>query len=295
LDVELRTAHDSYSVFTEDPGKGGQVVVPGATGWLGSGVQTTVNISGNNAKAYLDTDNNNGADSGGTSVTDGNFLTAVDLGAAPSTVGNKAVSVQNLFYLNNVVHDILYGHGFDEAAGNFQANNFGNGGAGNDPVNAEAQDGGGTDNANFTTPGDGSSPRMQMYLWHGTGPTHEVQVDVSNYGAFGAEFGAALNTSGINGTLAIASPVDGCTAISKASVQGKIAIIDRGACNFTVKVAYAQSAGALGVIVANNDGGLAFTMGGVNRKIKIPSVPTKTLPERKFTTTARFSPPSCGG
>ena len=61
---------------------------------------------------------------------------------------NRAVAVQNLFYLNNVIHDKLYRHGFDELAGNFQINNFGKGGAGNDAVQAEAQDGGGTDNAN---------------------------------------------------------------------------------------------------------------------------------------------------
>ena len=64
--------------------------------------------------------------------------------------------MQNLFYLNNAIHDILYRHGFDEAAGNFQIDNFGNGGEGDDPVRAEAQDGGGTDNANFATPPDGS-------------------------------------------------------------------------------------------------------------------------------------------
>ena len=44
-----------------------------------------------------------------------------------------------------------------EAVGNFQINNYGNGGAGNDSVNAEAQDGEGTDNANFGTPPDGTS------------------------------------------------------------------------------------------------------------------------------------------
>ena len=60
-------------------------------------------------------------------------------------------AVTNLFYLNNVLHDKLRRHGFTEAAGNFQANNFGPGGVGNDPVNAEAQDGGGTNNANFAT------------------------------------------------------------------------------------------------------------------------------------------------
>ena len=63
----------------------------------------------------------------------------------------------NLFYWNNIIHDLLYQYGFDEVAGNFQENNYGNGGAGSDSVNAEAQDGSGTCNANFSTPADGSS------------------------------------------------------------------------------------------------------------------------------------------
>ena len=71
----------------------------------------------------------------------------------------------NLFYWNNIIHDVQYNYGFDEAAGNFQLNNYGRGGAGNDPVRAEAQDGAGTNNANFGTPADGSRPRMQMFIW----------------------------------------------------------------------------------------------------------------------------------
>ena len=73
--------------------------------------------------------------------------------------------MSNLYFTNNRIHDILYRYGFDEAAGNFQVNNYGNGGLGNDAVNAEAQDGGGTNNANFATPPDGQEPRMQMYVW----------------------------------------------------------------------------------------------------------------------------------
>ena len=73
-------------------------------------------------------------------------------------------AITNLFYMNNVFHDIMYQYGFDEISGNFQENNYGNGGLGNDSVDAEAQDGSGTCNANFGTPPDGSNPRMQMYI-----------------------------------------------------------------------------------------------------------------------------------
>jgi hypothetical protein len=283
LDVERRTANDSYNVFVEDPLKGAQTVVngPGSgnaespAGWLGAGAQSTINISGNNVKAYLDADANNAPDSGGTAVTSGNFTTAVDLNASPTTTGNKAVAVQNLFYLNNRIHDILYRHGFNEAAGNFQVNNFGKGGAGNDPVNAEAQDGSGTDNANFATPADGSSPRMQMYLWTGTGPTAFVTVNATTYNAWASSFGAALTTTGINGPLALyndgsGTTTDACEA-STTSLAGKVAIVDRGTCNFTAKVLNAQNAGAIGVLIVNNAPGDGFGPGGTDRKVKIPS------------------------
>ena len=105
--------------------------------------------------------------------------------------------ITQLFYYTNVMHDWLYGHGFDEASGNFQVDNFGRGGSGSDPVLAEAQDGWdfgcvddkGTpspgddvdirclNNANFGTPADGSSPRMQMYMWAPTRPYRDGDVD----------------------------------------------------------------------------------------------------------------------
>ncbi len=138
VSTERRTQNESYNVFVEDPSKGGQVVKPGPGGWLGAGAQTSTNISGPNAHAYLDVDANNAPDTGGTPVTDGNFLATADLAVSPTTTGNRAVAVQNLFYLNNLTHDILASHGFTVEAGNFE---------GNDPVNAEAQVGSGTDNA----------------------------------------------------------------------------------------------------------------------------------------------------
>lgn len=287
LDVELRTASDSYNVFVEDPGKNVQAVVagPGAgndaspSGWLAGGKQSTTQIKGNNVLAYLDTDNNDRADRGGSNVTDGNFLANADLGVTPSSAGNQAVAVQNLFYLNNLIHDILYRKGFDEAAGNFQQDNFGKGGKARDPVQAEAQDGGGTDNANFATPADGRKPRMQMYLWTGAGGTHEVLVSSgANYTAMGAEFGPAMTTTGLYGAVALAndgsgsSTTDACEAVG-ASVAGKIALVDRGNCTFVLKAANVQAAGAIGMIVANNVAGNGiFTMGGTDASITIPSV-----------------------
>ena len=102
-------------------------------------------------------------------MTDTRFVATPDLSKSPSVPKNQAVSVQNLFFLSNVIHDTLYRHGFTETAGNFQIDNFNKGGVGGDPVHAEAQDGSGLNNANFATPADGTSPRMQMYLFSSLG------------------------------------------------------------------------------------------------------------------------------
>jgi hypothetical protein len=178
---ESRTNTDSYFIFPINPGSSTQTAVtgPGAgntespSGWV-----TTNTTIGNNVDAYLDTDNNNAADTNSRPVSaTKDFIFPFDPAGAPSTAGNKSLAVANLFYVNNVVHDKLYRHGFNEAAGNFQTNNFGKGGSGNDPVNAEGQDGGGTNNANFSTPADGSRPRMQMYLWNTATPNRDGDLD----------------------------------------------------------------------------------------------------------------------
>lgn len=182
---ELRTAEDSYRIFPDHPGNSSQTLTagPGAgnaespSGWLGTGAQRSIQIAGNNVNAYLDRDNNNAPDAGGVTISDGVFAAFANLSQAPTTVDNQAVAIQNLFYLNNVTHDRLYRHGFTESAGNFQENNFGKGGLGADSVNAEGQDGGGTNNANFATPADGSRPRMQMYLWSQTNPQRDGDLD----------------------------------------------------------------------------------------------------------------------
>ncbi|WP_375769851.1 M36 family metallopeptidase [Archangium gephyra] len=290
LSVESRTNNDRYNVFTNDPLKTPQAIVtgPGAgntqspLGWLNTSGLTTRLISGNNVRAYLDTDANNAPDTGGTSVTNGDFLAIGDLTQAPTTNANRDMSVQNLFYLNNYIHDALYRYGFNEVAPNFQENNFGKGGLGSDSVDAEAQDGSGTDNANFSTPADGSNPRMQMYLWTGVG-THQVNVQLptsiaGNFVAQGdGEFGPTLTTTGLTGDIVlvndgVGTTSDGCEAMPAGSLTGKIALIDRGICGFSVKVKNAQLAGAKGAIVANNQGDGVMTMGGADTTITIPSV-----------------------
>lgn len=287
LGVQLRTNNDSYNTFADQPDTTSQAIVsgPGAgntespSGWLSVGDQTTVNISGNNAHAYLDTDANNNPDAGGSLVGDGNFLTSANLSEQPDTMDNQEVAVQNLFYWNNVIHDKLYSHGFDEDAGNFQTNNFGNGGNGGDAVLAEAQDGSGTDNANFSTPNDGSPGRMQMFLWNGAGDyLVEFGPEANDFyiaagAAFGPGLGSPLNGNVVAATDPDGTTTDGCTALTNVgAIAGNIALIDRGNCDFVDKVNNAEDAGASGVIIANNAGDNILTMGGTDNGIGIPSV-----------------------
>lgn len=106
------------------------------------------------------------------------YTCCTDIGEAPQGSVYRNGSVTNLFYLSNRYHDALYQVGFTEAARNFQINNFGRGGNGNDRVLAQAQDFSGTNNANFSTPADGTSGRMQMYLFtNGPGPQRDGSLD----------------------------------------------------------------------------------------------------------------------
>jgi extracellular elastinolytic metalloproteinase len=151
---------------------------------------------GNNVQAYTDVDANNSPDagsspSGGTAL---NFDFALNLTQAPSAY--RPAAVTNLFYLNNFIHDVQYQYGFDEAGGNFQVNNYGRGGAGNDSVQAEAQDGAGTNNANFGTPPDGQRPRMQMFIWTSPNPDRDGDLDA---GIVFHEYGHGISNRLIGG------------------------------------------------------------------------------------------------
>lgn len=233
---------------------------------------------GNNVYAYEDRNN---ADQPGYSPDGGadlQFDFPLDLTQAPEV--NQDAVITNLFYVNNMVHDILYVHGFDEEAGNFQENNYGKGGTEADPVLAEAQDGGGTSNANFSAPEDGVSGTMQMYLWPTGAPSvltvHDPADIAGDYTAVEAAFGPGLATP-ITSELVLVNDGAGTTSdacdpvLNGAQLSGKIAVIDRGTCTFISKVNAAKNAGAIAVIVINNAGTAPFAMSGSGNP-GIPSV-----------------------
>jgi hypothetical protein len=142
-------------------------------GWIAEGDNET---RGNNVDAHLDRDGNDLPDlprPQGAPFRVFDF--PYDPGQAPTN--HAAAAVAQLFYWNNWLHDRLYELGFTEAAGNFQNDNFGRGGLGNDAVQADAQDGAAFNNANFSTPPDGLAPRMQMFLFDGPDPDRDGSLD----------------------------------------------------------------------------------------------------------------------
>ncbi|KAF8886799.1 Fungalysin metallopeptidase-domain-containing protein [Infundibulicybe gibba] len=65
----------------------------------------------------------------------------------------------NAFYVINTMHDIAYKYGFTEKSFNFQTNNFGKGGRGNDRIEVQVRNGG---SWRFHTPPDGQSAICQL-------------------------------------------------------------------------------------------------------------------------------------
>lgn len=238
-----------------------------------AGPEFTV-TAGNNVYADSDLDANN--------VPDGNspdgtaalvFDFPLDFNLDP--LDYLSASITNLFYMNNIMHDVTYQYGFDEVAGNFQENNYGNGGLGSDSVNADALDGSGTNNANFGTPPDGSNPRMQMFRW--TNPFG--QLVTVNSPPIGGPFVANPSNNGgtANGLTAdvvivvdgVAPTNDACETVTN-DLTGKIALIEWSAvCNSSVFVQNAANAGAVAAIIIDATDSPLTNFGG---SAAIPSV-----------------------
>ncbi len=115
------------------------------------------------------------------------FNYPLNLAAAPNASVDAAVT--NLFYLNNVLHDVHFKYGFDEAGGNFQFFNYTTAGRGGDQVSADVQDGsalGMTQNAFFATAPDGQVSYMGMFVYDLTNPFRDsafsTEVVVHEYG-----------------------------------------------------------------------------------------------------------------
>lgn len=239
---------------------------------------------GNNTWSYPDTEGDNLAETnvvaeGGDSLVFDFFFEDEVANANIDTLLPAAMT--QTFYFTNVMHDWLYLIGFNEAAGNFQRNNYTGQGQDRDEVFVEVQDGSATNNATFSTPADGGNGRMQMFLWTGGASSMQVTTPATVAGPFTtgtADFGPVIGGTAVTGQVAISEPAIGCTEITN-DLTGKIALITRGECNFSLKVFNAQEAGAVGAIICNDAmagedrGGLiGMSNGNPELTITIPSV-----------------------
>ncbi len=201
------TLGSKASVYPNYPGapRGGSPVTVdlAAKGWLPQGAPV---LFGNNAHTYTDINDDNAAQSTEEIANQGrsgfqfslvrtqvtgqpctSFVCTWDPNVAGSWNANRNRTATNNFYLVNAYHDhrAQAPIGFTEAAGNFQQVNGSGKGKGGDPVLDEPLDGASTaaglpdanhiDNANMSTPPDGQSPRMQMYLFSQPGATYPTQ------------------------------------------------------------------------------------------------------------------------
>ena len=165
------------NVWLQSPLVGSRQMVAFPDGWLPASPNGANNTgwvtTGNNVDAFVDANGDDKPDS-----VDGNGMqggraydpsAVFDFPFGDGTVSQdprnfKAAAVTNLFYFINTAHDYYYGLGFNEAAGNFQTDNFGKGGLGNDAVVAEAQQGNETGNAAFASTPDGTAPHVRVGL-----------------------------------------------------------------------------------------------------------------------------------
>ncbi|KAH6585806.1 hypothetical protein BASA50_000967 [Batrachochytrium salamandrivorans] len=139
------------------------------------------------------------------SIRNGVFKTKFNSQEDPGTAANIAAAAVNLFYVTNTMHDITYQHGFTEQAGNFQKDNFGLGGKGNDAVTINVLNPSDTNNAGFFTPADGQPGEMNMFRYTVTTPNrnpgfdntmviHEYAHGISDRLTGGPATGGCLNT-----------------------------------------------------------------------------------------------------
>ncbi|RZK87810.1 MAG: hypothetical protein EOO62_38620, partial [Hymenobacter sp.] len=265
---------------------------------------------GNNVAAYDDyatlTSGNGNLSSSTNSPDGGSSLTfdfPYDQSKGARDANNLAAGITNLFYWNNMLHDVMMAHGFDEVSGNFQYKNLTTNpatgaklGRDNDFVRAESQDGSGRNNANFSTPADGTSGRMQMYLFDNVALNSLTISSPSSiagsYKFTNASFGASIprltqtapftgNIVVINDGVSADGGVHSCAApTNAAALVGNIVLIQRGGCtapasnNFSDKVKFAQTAGAIAAIIfdSNRTTTAPVPVGGTDATITIPVI-----------------------
>jgi hypothetical protein len=178
--VLYRNDHTAYAgpegtVFTaQNPDGASRVVVSFAgapfdnAGWV-----TDRATAGNNANAYEDANNDDVSDYQPQTPASPDpayqhftfpFSDAYATSGGTDIATDRDAAIVQAFYRVNWLHDYFYALGFDEAAGNFQDDNFGRGGVGGDGMLVEVHNGftgGPAESSNTQTP-PGQRPRLEL-------------------------------------------------------------------------------------------------------------------------------------
>ncbi|MBK8053357.1 MAG: M36 family metallopeptidase [Saprospiraceae bacterium] len=241
---------------------------------------------GNNVIAYLNADGDDSPDPGSSVIPKTNLLFDYPHSITQDPELYKDASQVNLFYAANMMHDISFLYGFTEEAGNFQSHNYSGRGKENDPVICQSFDGFNApvkkrNNAVFTSPADGGTGKLQIFLWDRYGSAvkvtapSEIATDISIYGT--TTFGAAIpksQDSPVFGKITVVGNKGsnesslGCKPVNQ-NLHGTIAMVDRGECDFIQKVYYAQQAGASACIICN----VAGVNGGTGEEVNPVGAP----------------------
>ena len=191
--IQVANSYNVFPIPIESPNFGNRSIevspwqansIASPNGWHQVDTTNYTTTKGNNVDAYEDSNSTNQPTNGDVARVDGGIELTFDnpLDTNGSAANYKPAAITNLFYWSNIIHDIWYNYGFDEPSGNFQEENYERGGNAGDYVYAEAQDGSGTCNANFSTPSDGGNPRMQMYICGARDGDFDNGVIVHEYG-----------------------------------------------------------------------------------------------------------------
>jgi hypothetical protein len=109
---------------------------------------------------------------------------------------------------------------------------------------------------------DGSlvNANVSSVLKLGTPLLKETAPSTADFQVGPSDFGPPISQQGLAGSVAlvndgVGTTTDACEPIASGSLSGKIALVDRGTCTFNTKALNIQAAGAIAMIVADNQAG----------------------------------------
>ena len=108
-------------------------------------------------------------------------------------------------------------------------------------------------------------------VFDGYGGVHDSALTASTQMIVADPLNGCMGTDvNMDGRATVVGSADWVGNFADGSMDGKIALIQRGACFFTSKVINAQNAGAIGVVIYNDHRPGTVTMSGPDVGITIP-------------------------